>query len=75
VQETEKYNLESLNKYRVLEAEKKKTVLRRTTYSGPIISFLSTTRVEKGDKVARNFLTFSDTKNFIRVSLLLFGCC
>eukprot|EP00048_Salpingoeca_helianthica_P004297 m.75525 g.75525 ORF g.75525 m.75525 type:complete len:487 (-) comp13136_c2_seq2:259-1719(-) len=64
--ETEKYNLETLNKYRVLEAEKKKTVLRKSTYSGHIITYLSTTRTEDGAKVARNYLTFSDSKHFIR---------
>ena len=66
---TEKINIESLNKYQIMEAEKKKAVLRKTAYGGPIISYHSTTiSNEDGTKESRNFLTFSDTANFFRVS-------
>ncbi len=70
VQETEKINMETLNKYRLMEAEKKKTVLRKQTYCGAFVSTLSTTRVlPDGSKEARTFLTFSDLGNYKRVGL------
>lgn len=43
------------------EAEKKKQVLRKTTYKGPVIRYLSkTTVLEDGAKESRNYVTFSD---------------
>eukprot|EP00047_Mylnosiga_fluctuans_P005628 m.241642 g.241642 ORF g.241642 m.241642 type:complete len:359 (+) comp13886_c0_seq1:21-1097(+) len=64
---TERRNLESLSKYQLMEAEKKKTTLRKTAYTGHIITYLSTTRTAAdGTRECRNYLTFSDSNHLIR---------
>ena len=43
------------------EAEKKKQVLRKTTYQGPVVRYHSVTKTgPDGRKEAHNFVTFTD---------------
>lgn len=64
---TEHLNALSLLRFRQKEAKAKKTVLRKTTFKGPVIRYHTRTNIaEDGTKEAQNFLAFTETSNFLR---------
>ena len=63
---TERENTLSLMRFKQKEASKKKAVLRKTTFSGPVIRYHSKCILrEDGVKEAHNFLSFTQTEHFL----------
>ena len=63
---TERENMLSLLRFKQREASKKKAVLRKTTFNGPVLRYHSKCIVrEDGVKEAHTFLSFTQTENFL----------
>eukprot|EP00039_Didymoeca_costata_P008499 m.112831 g.112831 ORF g.112831 m.112831 type:complete len:313 (-) comp14105_c0_seq9:125-1063(-) len=64
---TERLNAESLFRFRRKEAEKKKAVLRKTTFKGPVIQYISkTVTTSDGKKECRNYVGITDKDQFLK---------
>jgi len=64
-QETERENMLSLQRFKQSEQSKKKSVLRKSTYNGPVIRLHSVTQMTglDGTRESHNFITVSQPED------------